>query len=267
MDLKKLKQNWETFARHDAMWAILTDPKKRQNKWLAEDFFKTGVVEIDSIIKTIKTHGYQLGGQNALDFGCGIGRLTQALANYFEHCYGIDISTEMVEQAKRYNQHGSHCQYIVNQSDALPIFNDDFFDFIYSNIVLQHIERKYTESYLKEFIRILKPDGLLVFQIPGTKSPDYDVLAKSDVSVRKRRLIARMCNMILKRLPIKKETLYSLGLSGSPAIMEMHCFERSELEDHLRKHGGVILNVERYDAAGPAFISYRYYVTKSRLSK
>lgn len=265
MDLKKLKQNWETFARHDAMWAILTDPEKRQNKWHPKDFFSTGVEEIDTIIRTIKTRGYKLGSQNALDFGCGIGRLTQPLAKYFEQCYGVDISSKMVELAKQYNQHGSRCQYIVNQSDALPVFDDNFFDFIYSNIVLQHIERKYTESYLKEFIRILKPDGLLVFQIPSTRSPDYDVLATENVPVKKRPLHVRICSRILKRVPLKKEILYSLGFSGSPAIMEMHCFERSELEDYLRMQGGVILNTERYDAAGPAFISYRYYVTKSRL--
>jgi GDP-D-mannose dehydratase len=78
----------------------------------------------------------------------------------------------------------------------------------------------------------------------------------------KRPLHLRVRDKIINQLPVKKETKYLLGLSDSPAIMEMHCFERSELEVFLRKHGGVILAVERYDAAGPGFISYRYYVTK-----
>ncbi len=262
MDLVKLKQNWETFARHDAMWAILTDPAKRYNKWRQDEFFKTGIEEIDNIVRDVKSRGYKLGGQNALDFGCGIGRLTQALERYFEHCYGVDISTKMVELANQYNRHGGRCQYIVNQSDALPFFENNLFDLIYSNIVLQHIERRYTESYLREFIRILKQDGLLVFQIPSSRTPDYDVLVSGKVLGKKRPLHLRIRDKIINQLPIKKETRYLLGLSDSPAIMEMHCFEQSELKAFLRKHGGVVLAAERYDAAGPGFISYRYYVTK-----
>ena len=38
--------------------------------------------------------------QRALDFGCGVGRLTRALGMRFESAFGVDISAGMVEQAQ-----------------------------------------------------------------------------------------------------------------------------------------------------------------------
>jgi ubiquinone/menaquinone biosynthesis C-methylase UbiE len=217
------------------------------------------VQEIEALMNAIQARGYSLASQDALDFGCGIGRLTQALARHFKFCYGVDISGEMIELAKRYNQLGDRCRYLVNPSDRLPDFEDNSFDFIYTNIVLQHMEKKYTESYLKEFIRILRPKGLAVFQLPSSRSPD-------DRSFMKRLArLARLRDQIqhaLRRFGVGTETLYRLRLTDIPAVMEMHCFERSELEAYIKSVGGIILDVERFDTAGPGYISYRYYVTK-----
>ncbi len=259
MDLKSLQQNWEEFARYDAMWAILTDPKRRRKKWKPDEFFETGRQEIASLMDGIKARGYQFGRERALDFGCGVGRLTQAMAQYFENCYGVDISAEMVEHAKSFNRHGDRCQYFVNQSDNLKIFEENSFDFIYTNIVLQHIEKKYNESYLKEFIRVLKPKGFLVFQMPSTLRPDYrPIIINANFFLKMKDQLQHF----LRRLGVRMDTLYRLGLADIPAVMEMHSFERSELEAYLKAYGGIVLEAERYDSAGPAFISYRYYVTK-----
>ncbi len=259
MDLKALRHNWEEFARYDPMWAILTDPKRRRKRWKPEEFFETGRQEIASLMDSIKGRGYQFGKERALDFGCGVGRLTQAMAQYFENCYGVDISAEMVERAKSFNRHGDRCQYFVNQSDNLKIFEDNSFDFIYTNIVLQHIEKKYNEFYLKEFIRLLKPNGLLVFQMPSSLKPDYRPITINATWFLK---MKDRLQHFLKRLGVRTGTLYRWGLADIPAVMEMHCFEKSELEGFIKDNGATILDVERYDVSGPAFISYRYYVTK-----
>ena len=42
---------------------------------------------------------------------------------------------------------------------------------VYSNIVLQHIHPHYSKQYLKEFLRVLKPGGMLVFQLPSEVVP------------------------------------------------------------------------------------------------
>jgi ubiquinone/menaquinone biosynthesis C-methylase UbiE len=108
----------------------------------------------------------------ALDFGCGVGRLTQAMARQFTSCVGIDISTQMIKNAESLNQH-QHCSYLVVASPPLP-FADNTFSFIYTNIVFQHVPRRYAVSYLHEFERVLKPGGILVFGVQDRfATPDF----------------------------------------------------------------------------------------------
>jgi len=48
----------------------------------------------------------------------------------------------------------------VNEKTNLKIFGDDYFDMIYSIIVLQHIsDPQIIKSYISEFARILAKDG------------------------------------------------------------------------------------------------------------
>ena len=164
--IKNLQKNWEGFAKKDPLWAICTYPDKIKNKWNLEDFFLTGKKEIDTVWKYLKFIRQPVNTKTALDFGCGVGRLTQALSKHFDSCYGVDISATMIKLAKKFNKFSKKCHYIVNETNNLSVFQDNYFSFIYSSIVFQHIPPKHTEKYLKEFVRVLKPGGLIVFQIP-----------------------------------------------------------------------------------------------------
>jgi len=187
MDLQELKKNWECFGQTDPLWAVLTHPGKRGNKWSVEEFFRTGLEEIVGVLNSVlalQSAGEsprfgeytvaRAGDQNvivrkarALDFGCGVGRLTQALALFFEECHGVDIASSMIELARKYNRHGDRCIYHVNDRADLELFGSDSFDFIYSNLVLQHMEPTLSLGYVREFIRVLAPGGVLVFYIPS----------------------------------------------------------------------------------------------------
>jgi hypothetical protein len=43
MRLTKLQKQWDTFAKTDPLWAILTRADKRGGRWCLDDFFATGV--------------------------------------------------------------------------------------------------------------------------------------------------------------------------------------------------------------------------------
>src|SRR6266478_7996974 len=161
MQLDELKRHWNRFGETDPLWAILTDPACKDGKWDTEEFFRTGQREIAAILKNVQTSlsdfrchpsaeweplngnsaspGAKLGGM-ALDFGCGVGRITQALCHYFAECHGVDIAPSMIEWASGFNRYGSRCVYHVNDRPDLQLFAPRTFDFIYSNIVLQHME-------------------------------------------------------------------------------------------------------------------------------
>jgi SAM-dependent methyltransferase len=77
----------------------------------------------------------------------------------------------MLEIANRFNQFGKRCRYLVNEADNLELFGDDTFDFVFSQLVLQHVAPEYSLRYVREFIRVLAPDGLIVFQVPSEQVP------------------------------------------------------------------------------------------------
>jgi SAM-dependent methyltransferase len=152
-------------AASDPLWAILSTPSKRGGRWDLAEFLETGEREVSKVIEVLQSLHLRLNFDLALDFGCGVGRLSQALARRFSSVYGIDIAPSMIEKARELNRFGG-CQYILNERDDLSVFPSEHFDFIYSNIVLQHMEPRYARKYLAEFLLVLKKTGVLVFQLP-----------------------------------------------------------------------------------------------------
>ncbi|MFZ5595893.1 MAG: methyltransferase domain-containing protein [Bacillota bacterium] len=179
MDLKELQKNWNEFGKKDPLWAILTHNDKKGGKWDINEFFQTGREEIEDVLNWVNSLGISLRKNRALDFGCGVGRLTQALCLYFDNCHGIDIAPSMIELAKKFNSYAGRCRYHVNEADNLELFESNYFDFIYSNIVLQHIEPRFGKNYIKEFIRVLSPGGTVVFQAPDRPEVQTDPLPDS----------------------------------------------------------------------------------------
>jgi len=105
--------------------------------WDVNEFFDSGRREVDSVLQDC---GFTPGAEGkALDFGCGVGRLSRALRSYFAEVYGVDISERMIKLAREYTP---PVIFVLNQSENLSLFQDNFFDFIYSNIVLQHQSTK-----------------------------------------------------------------------------------------------------------------------------
>jgi SAM-dependent methyltransferase len=108
----------------------------------------------------------------ALDFGCGPGRLTQAMAGHFERVDGVDIAPGMIECARALNQAGHRCTYHLNATGDLRLFADATFDFVYSNITLQHMEPRFSRCYIAEFTRVTRAGGVIVFQVPSEPVAD-----------------------------------------------------------------------------------------------
>lgn len=248
MLLEKHKQEWEDLATMDPYWAILTDTKNKFGKWDIEMFFQTGDQEIARIIQSAKQLGYPLEQDLALDFGCGVGRLSRALAKYFRDYYGVDISENMIRKAKELNLSIPNCTFILNTDDHLHVFSNNYFDMIYTNIVLQHLPGKSTiKSYIFEFIRILKKGGLLVFQLPSY------IPLKNRIQPR-RRLYA-----LLRSLNINPGFLYNtLGLHP----IKMNFIPEKEVISLLNEFGAKVLIVQTNSNDGYSNQSMTYYVTK-----
>lgn len=203
--LDKLKNDWEALAERDALWAILTDNTKAGCKWEIGEFLNTGEAEIKTVMAYLADVDCLPDCEgNALDFGCGVGRLTQALAPRFASCTGIDISQQMIRQAQTLNRF-DHCRYLANSEERLP-FADESFTFIYSNIVLQHVPQHLSEQYIREFVRVLAPGGILLFGVQDSFSTG---------------VFASFVMRLRRSLRIRSRIKAVLGISAGN--MQMHC--------------------------------------------
>src|SRR5579864_7962035 len=163
-DLQAHQQVWDQAGKEDPLWSVLSVPGM-QGRWKVDEFFETGVREIAEVMRYLERQGVAVKRGRALDFGCGVGRLSQALAAHFQAVDGVDISPSMIDNARRFNRQPDRCTYHLNFSRDLALFPDGSFDFVYSNIVLQHMDPEWARGYIAEFIRCLEPDGVLLFQM------------------------------------------------------------------------------------------------------
>jgi SAM-dependent methyltransferase len=270
MNIQGLKQHWNRLGKVDPLWAILTNAEKRGNRWQRYEFFRTGEEEVAMIMRYVRSLGIDLRRSRALDFGCGVGRLTQALGSYFAEVCGVDIAPSMIRLAEKYNRHAGNCKYYLNDRADLKLFDDATFDFIYTSITLQHMEPAYAKAYLKEFLRVLVPGGISVFDLPseeisppgghseGITNAEHEATKTAD----HKRLLAETKRILKSLAPAPLLDFY---LGRKYPIMEMHAIKREELEGFLETHGARILAVaERQNT--PNWITYRYCITNVRHS-
>jgi 2-polyprenyl-3-methyl-5-hydroxy-6-metoxy-1,4-benzoquinol methylase len=241
MRLKDLQKNWDTFGRIDPLWSILADPLKKGNKWKLYEFFKTGEKAVSSIMDYIKSIKIDLNKEKALDFGCGIGRLTQALANYFDQVYGIDIAPSMIRLANKYNKYRNICQYLLNERADLALFSADTFDFIYSVLTLQHMEPK---------LRILKPNGLIVFQLLSEPNP------KNSLQRLKYFIKSKLPKSFLEFLLTCKSVVFN-----QPTV-ECYGLKTDTVFSLIEKQRGKTIVIIESPTPATDYLSFKYFVTK-----
>lgn len=167
MNLHDLQRHWDAFGEQDPMWAILTDPARKGRRWTAEEFFATGVAEIEALMAEARGFGLPTGRRRALDFGCGLGRLTQALADHCDEALGLDVAPSMIAQATTFNRHGARVQYHVQTAPPFHQIASRSMDVVYTGRVLQHIAPVYAREYIRELARVVAPGGFLSFDVPS----------------------------------------------------------------------------------------------------
>ena len=247
--MQRLYDHW---GATDPLWAVLSWPRLRGNRWEIDRFFRTGVEEVERVLGVLRALGVGLRRGRALDFGCGVGRLTQALAGHFDEVWGVDIAPSMIRGAVQYNRHGGRCRYVLNETADLRQFAAETFDFIYTNITLQHLEPRYAKEYITEFLRITGPGGAVVFHQPsGHRVPDT-----RGAWIRRRLKSVTPAGLLavyraLRRLALREPT------------WEMHGIPRADVVALVETHGGRVIRIEEDFNPRRGWTDCEYYVTKS----
>lgn len=238
-------RDWDELAELDPMWAVLSEPAYTGGEAVAQ-FFATGEGEVSGALDVARELELPERYDRALDFGCGLGRLTRALAARFESVVGIDVSGRMLDAARRLNANVANAEFRLNPDADLRAFADASFDLVYSSIVLQHLATPAdVEAYVGEFVRVLKPGGLAVFQVPAA------------ISLRHRLQPRRRAYAALRTLGIAPQTLYRFGLNPIRVV----ALREARVEDVVRAHGGELRRVLD-DRSVPQLPGRRYFATR-----
>jgi 2-polyprenyl-3-methyl-5-hydroxy-6-metoxy-1,4-benzoquinol methylase len=246
MYLKSIEKTWNKLGKTDPLWAILARRGKSQNRWDIGDFFETGITEVENLMKYIYSLNIDISRNKCLDFGCGVGRMTQALALYFNQVHGVDISLPMINLAKEHNRR-QNCYYHSHRCDDLGIFSENYFDLVVSYLTLFHIYPKYTKRYLTEVLRVLHPGGVAVFHIVN------DVIIGSYKEFIK-----------VKYPGWSRFLLKIMGKYRDISMYGVYCIKHDDLVDLVRGSGGKIIDRQREEVLGRNYICYRYCVIKNK---
>lgn len=211
-----------------------------------QGFFARGKLDVERILDIISARGVKVRYGKALDFGCGMGRLSRALAEKFEQTTGVDVSEVMVQLAAESNVGFDSLSFRHNGAGNLKQFESGEYDFILSMIALQHNPPFLIKNYVHDFCRMLAPGGVLIFQVPSR--PDNS-------------LTGRLLHLpLFLRKGIRK--VLALLRRQPQFIMEMHGVPSRDIVDILDDNGLKVVEIIESSWAGKGWDDHIYLAVK-----
>jgi SAM-dependent methyltransferase len=219
-----VESNWQMMGEEEPHWSVLTSDLFKQDSIGAnfELFYNTSQRDRHLMEAAFARSGRDLSKvKHCFELGCGVGRMTSALADMFERVTAVDISQPHLDHAKealsRLRKHNVHFEKLqrINQISEM-----DGFDLFYSIIVLQHNPPPIIRHILDIVFGKVNPGGFVYFQVPT-----YILNANFDAE------------SYMKQM-------------SSDGEMEMHPLPQHEIFDLLHKHGFVLREIREDHLTG-----------------
>lgn len=219
--------DWDKWGKNDPYFGVLSAEEYRADKLSDKaraEFFQSGSDYIDEVLATIRTRfdaAYR--PSSSLDFGCGVGRLVVPLAGQSKSVVGVDVSDNMLAEAK------SNCEQRGLQNVSFAKSDDDLsqvdgpFDLIHSCLVLQHIPTRRGMRIIDNLLEHLAPGGVIAIQF--YYRCDAPKLLRALVKLRYRLPIANNFRNLLR------------GRPWDEPAMQLHTYPLDEVIDMLKAAG------------------------------
>jgi SAM-dependent methyltransferase len=237
---------WDDLAAIDPLWAVLSDPARKGGRWDVPEFLATGEREVSAALRRADELGVPRAFERALDVGCGVGRITRALAGRFDECLGVDVSETMVRHAARINTDRGNCSFRRLGAADVGELGPDSFDLVWCGLVLQHVRADDAERAVSSMVSLVRPGGVAVIQVPyATRSLH-------------RLQLARRTYRLLRRAGVSPEFL----LRRTPLTpMRMITLSEERVRELIRAGGGEVLTAEAEEDDASATPSRRYFAS------
>ncbi len=160
----RMRESWDRRAKRDAYYYVETAHWDGD----VEGFFALGEERarllVDPVLSELERPAAE---SSAVDLGCGVGRFSRAFSGRFKDVLGIDVSEEMVRQARDANPADAYPNLLFEPGDGITLpARDDAHDFVFSYEVFQHMPSEdVIRSNLREVARILRPGGIALLHV------------------------------------------------------------------------------------------------------
>ena len=243
MDFDQVRRDWTTLGARDPLWAVSVSADKRGGRWEVDEFLALGRRDVATARAWLADLGLPTTWARVLDFGCGAGRLSQALAEHADEVVGVDVSAPMLDTARALDRSDGRCRFVLNEAPDLHVFPSDSFDLVYSELVLQHLPRRVVADYLAEFVRVLRPGAIALVQC--TVRPLWT-----------------MKGVVWRLAPGRLVRLLQRMVLGYPAPMLMTPVPPAWLRTVVEAHGGVVVDSSTTAEPDTHWVSARYVLHK-----
>jgi SAM-dependent methyltransferase len=105
-----------------------------------------------------------------LDFGCGCGRVLRHFAGAQGVFFGSDYNAEAIGWCR---ENLGFASFLVNGPEPPLALDDEAFGLLYAISVFTHLPEAAQRAWLREFARVLRPAGLLIFTTHGSAVLDH----------------------------------------------------------------------------------------------
>jgi ubiquinone/menaquinone biosynthesis C-methylase UbiE len=147
-------QWWQPTSEGDARNEILND-------FDPEHFDASGRGEVERLGPYVTPESV------VVDLGCGMGRIALYIAPLCKTLWAVDVSEQMLGYARKRMAEQANVRYARCADTRVPDIADATVDFLYSIIVLQHLEREDAFNLVRDVYRMLTPGGKALLTWPN----------------------------------------------------------------------------------------------------
>lgn len=168
-----LKSNteWKYWGKSDPLWGVASWTNRQKSgaePWTDAEFYALGASDWCDFVNHWEQYGVKRG--SCVEIGCGAGRMTRQLGQYFGRVYALDVSADMIERARPHV--GDNVEFAVVDGLRIPR-PDDSEDAVFSTHVLQHLDSvEFGYEYFREAYRVLNDGGSLMVHLPLYQWPN-----------------------------------------------------------------------------------------------
>lgn len=236
-------KDWEKWGATDPYYGVFSSEQYRASKLSnerKEEFFRSGEDYVDSMFTKMNTlFNKDILPDRAMDFGCGVGRLTKPLAKRCKHIIGIDVSTSMLKEAR---SNCSECQNIsfVISDDQLSILTEGF-DLVHTHLVLQHIPWHRGHRIVEQLLNRVNKGGYIVLHFVYKYNVPYLLrfLVKLRYKIPVLNYLRNLCKGHYVTEPPMQMHAYDLGW----ILSKMHSLGYLNIHQELDSWGNGVFDV------------------------